>query len=362
MALGDFSPSVLPKILVGLEDAFPDSRVGQRHQNMPFYEDLRLIKEQETATYESVRPNDRKCEEFQVTWMEESDNEATLTTGAESIHRPKCTISGEELQSQKQTYKVDTVISHAVKIKDEDCGNMFDANSKVSFALLQGQKKLIEKLAKTLPAWINAYAGDNLADGIAFDGNIGVQDAVDPITEIQAADITADKVITYLGIASQFNKLQEPFLLDGGLFYKSYLDASMRQGTPAGDSGSANYWAQFPYANDTINMFGAGLINAAFLIERGVLALPIVSFFPRLGDDNHITGDKYHYSIPMTGITLGGKPVFIDLVYNKVEEQIGATDRCQVVHTFDMELKTKLWLSPRYVSDTGTGIITFKKA
>lgn len=362
MALGDFSPSAMPRLLAVAEDVFADSRVAQRHNLMPQHNILRLIKEQETATYESVRPNDRKCEEFDVTWLEESDTEASISTSQTNIHRPSCTISGEELQSQKKTYKVDTVISHTVTIKDEDCGNMFDADSKVALGLLQGQKKLISRLSKALPGWIDAFAGVNTANGIAFEGNIGTAASGDPtVTELAHDSIGYDKVVPYLTLVEMFNKLQNSFVVDGGLLYLDYFNAVHKRGTYAGDEGQGNMWDLVRYTNDIFNLNAGGYLNKAFLIDGGSLALPIMSFFPRLGEDNEVVSDKYIYSLPLAGITLGGQPVYHDVTYTKVEEQIGTSGRCQLVHTFKLELKTNLWQAPKYNSDTVTGVITFAK-
>lgn len=362
MALGDFSPSVMPRILALAEDVFADSRVAQRHNLMPQHNILRLIKEQETATYTSIRPNDRNCEEFDVTWLEESDTEATLSTSQTNIHRPSCTITGEELQSQKKTYKVDNVIHYTVTIKDEDCGNMFDADSKVALGLLQGQKKLISRLCKALPGWIDAFAGVNAANGILFEGNIGAAAAGDTtITELAHDSIGFDKIVPYLTLVETFNKLQNSFLIDGGLLYLDYFNAINRRGTPAGDEGQGNMWDLIRYTQDVVNMNAGSYLNKAFMIDGGSLALPIMSFFPRLGENNEVKADKYIYSLPLAGITLGGQPVYHDVTYEKKEEEIGESGRCQLVHTFKLELKTNLWQAPKYNSDTVTGVITFAK-
>ncbi|CAG5001923.1 hypothetical protein DYBT9275_02768 [Dyadobacter sp. CECT 9275] len=351
----------MPQILANLEDSMTDSRVQQRHNLMPKHEILRLVKEQETATFESVRPNDRKCEEFSVAWLEESDTEATVHTSVDAIHRAPCSISGEQLQSNKKTYKVDKSVKYTVEIKDEDCGNMFDTESKVALALLQGQKKLVAALAKTLPGYIYAYAGVNQADGIDFDGNIGENDSTDPFVTIAPADLIAEKTIPYLTMLAEFNTLQNPILVDGGMFFLDRWKAQAQAGTNAGDVGNENFWALANYNQDIWNMNKAGYLNWAFVIDRGNLALPIVSFFPRLGGDNEVVADKYIYSIPLAGITLGGQPVYIDVTYTKSESQIGSTGRCELVHVFNMELKFNLWQAPRYTTDPVTGIIALKK-
>ena len=361
MALGVFTPSVMPAILANLEDSMTDSRVQQRHNLMPKHEILRIVKEQETATFESVRPNDRKCEEFSVAWLEESDTEADLNTNVEVIHRAPCDITGEEIQSNKKTYKIAKSVDYTAKIKDEDCGNMFDFASKVSIALLQGQKKLISRLSKALPSYLDAASGTNLATGIGFDGNIGVVNGGDGFTTIAPGDLTAEKTIPYLTMLAEFNELQNPVLIDGGMFFLDRWKAQAQAGTNAGDVGNENYWALANYNQDIYNMNRAGYLNAAFVVDRGSIALPIVSFFPRLGNDNEVVADKFIYSAPIAGITLDGQPIYIDWTYTKEEEQIGSSGRCQLVHTFHMELKFDFWQAPRYTTDPVTGIITLKK-
>lgn len=360
MALGNFSPSVMPGIFAALKETATDNRVMQRQRLMPPSEILQVIKNQEQGKLESVRPNDRKCEEFKVTWLEESDNKATVHTNVAVQHLPPCVIDGEELQSNNKTYKVKNDVQFAVKVKDEDCGNMFDAESKLALALLQGEKKIIKGLAEALPGMIYAYAGINQADGIAFDGNIGENDPNNPFVGIDADDLKADKIIPYLTMVSTFNKLQNPILLDGGLLLRDFWEARMKK-QGGGDGVPNEYWDLMEYNQDIINMNDAGFLNWAFLIDAGNLQLPIISFAPELGNDNELVADKFWFTKNLSGITLGGRPVPIDVTYTKKEEAFGASGTCQLVHTFDMKLKWDLWQAPRYTTDPVTGIIALKR-
>lgn len=364
MAAGDFSLSEMPKLLVALDDAMADSRVQQRHQLMPETGIIEQIKDVETANWNSVRPTDRYCESFKVAWLEESDTPATLVSGQTMMHRPACTIVGEELMSNNEEYKIDKMVHYTVRIKDEDCGNMFDAESRVQLSLLQGFKKLLERWALAMPALVDAYAGDNLLNGVAYAGqmwNIGTDAGA--YTEIAQADLTSGKIIPYLTMIRQFNKLQNPYIVDGGLFLMDYWNAQAQANTGAGDIGNANFWALWRdrYELDMVNMAGAGYMNAAFLIDKGNLALPVVSFFPRLGsNENEVVADKYIYSVNIPGYTLNGQPVPVDVTYTRQESQIASSGRCEVVHDFRLELKFDLWQAPRYASDDVSGIITLK--
>jgi hypothetical protein len=365
MALGDFSPSAMPKLLVSLDDATTDSRVQQRQDLMPELGIIEMIKNIETANWNSVRPADRYCEEFDVAWLEESDTEAVVATGQTMIHRPLCTIDGEELQSVKTSYKIDKTVTSTLKVKDEDCGNMYDWNSKVQLGLKQSFKKLLVGLAQALPAYVDAYSGDNQLNTAGWNGqawNIGSANGA--FTEIEPSDLTANKVIPYLTMLAQMNKLQSPGIVDGGLLFMDYWNAQAQAGTGAGDIGNANFWALWKnrYELDVVNMAAAGYLNAAFVIDQGALALPIVSFFPRLGSgENEVVANKYIYSVPIPGYTLGGNPVYVDITYTRAEEAIaGGSGRCQIVHTFHMQLKFNLWRAPKYTSDTTTGIVTLK--
>ena len=333
---------------------------------MPYLGIIEQVKAVETANWNSVRPTDRYCEEFDVTWLEESDTPATVLSGQSTIHRPLCDIDGEELQSNRKTYKLDNIVRASVKIKDEDCGNMFDAESKVSLALLQAQKKILVGLAQTLPPRIDAYAGANLLNGSAYDSypwNIG--EAGTSGTDIGYDDLDSlTKTMFYLSRMYQVNKLQNPKIIDGGILaFQEYL-ATIQKGASAADIGSANAW-QFiadGYKQDFVNMMAAGYADNAFVIDQGNLALPIVSYFPRLGQDNEVVADKFIYSVPVAGYTLNGQPIYIDVTYTKEESQIGVTGRCEVVHIFSMELKFALWQAPKYASDTVTGIIKLNRA
>lgn len=360
MALGDFSPSNMAKLILSLDDAMNDSRVQQRHNLMPEYGILEAIKSIETANWNSVRPTDRYCEEFDVTWLEESDNEASLLTNQAMIHRPLCDIDGEELQSAKKSYKIDKVLSYTLKVKDEDCGNIFDYESKIQLGLLQGYKKLIQRMAKAMPGYLSAFAGTNLLNGAGFNGfdwNIGTADGTN--TEIEPADLTLDKAMFYLTRLYQINKLQNPKIVDGGIFAFQNFLATIQKGTGAGDVGMANAWQVIAnqYMLDFVNMYAGGYPNSAFIIDQGNLALPIVSFFPRLGGDNEVVANKYIYSVPVPGFTLGGQTIYVDMTYTKEEETLAGTSRCQLVHNFNMELKFNLWQAPKYQSDTVTGVI-----
>lgn len=365
MAAGDFSLSVLPKLLVSLDDVMKDSRVQQRHQLMPDTQIIQLIKNIETASWSPLKDNDRSCRDFDVTWLEESDTEANLTTNQTMMHRPACTITGEELMSNKKTYKLTKMVDYTVRIKDEDCGNMFDYESKVQIGLLQAFKKLLERWAKALPAQVDAYSGPNKLNASAYDGqvwNIGTANA--GATEISPADVTSGKIIPYFQFVMQLNKLQNPSMIDGGLFVMDYMNAQAQAGTGAGDVGNNNFWNMWRgrYELDIVNMFAGGYMNAAFLIDRGNLAMPTASFFPRLGSgENEVVADKYIYSVPIPGFQLNGEPVFVDITYTRQEAQIASSGRCEVVHDFRLELKYDLWQAPRYASDDVTGVITLKQ-
>lgn len=351
----------MPKLILALDDAMSDSRVQQRHKLMPKLDIIEQVKDVETANWNAVRPNDRYCEEFDVTWMEESDTEAVLATNQTMLHRVKCDIDGEELQSAKKSYKLGKAISIGVKVRDEDCGNIFDWEGKVALGLLQAQKKILERWAKALPALLDAGAGPNLLNGAGFadfDWNIGAKDSVGSFTEIEAADLTFEKSAYYLNMLFEINKFQNPRIIDGGVFaFQAWL-AGVQDGTQ-GDFGANNAFAYISdrYKNDFINMYRGGYPNSAFIIDQGSWAMPTVSYFPRLGDNNHVVGDKYHYSVPFAGFTLNGQPLYLDMTYDVAEETIAGTSRCQLVHTFDLELKWDLWQAPKYTSDTVTGTV-----
>lgn len=367
MADGDFSPSNMAKLVMSLDDAMSDSRVQQRHNLMPKVDIIEQVYAVQTANWNSVRPNDRFCEEFDVVWLQENDEEAELITNQVMMHREKCAIDGDELGSAKKSYKLSKEIHIGVKIKDEDCGNIFDWEGKVSLSLLQAQKKLLERWAKALPALLDAGAGANrlLDSGLAdFDWNIGAADGTG--TSIQPGDITFDKSSYYLMMLFEMNKLQNPRIIDGGVFaYQAWL-ASIKNGTGAGDVGDYNAYGYIAdrYAADFLNMYRGGYANNAFVIDQGSWAMPTVSFFPRLGENgNHIIGDEYKYSIPMAGFTLGGNPIYLDLQYKKEKEAIASSNgHCQLVHTFDLALKWDLWQAPKYTTDDVTGTVKITKA
>lgn len=356
MALGDFSPSRMPAVLATLEDSMTDSRVQQRQKLMPPSKIIDFVVGLQTAEWDSVRPADRYCQEFSVTWLEESDTKATLRTNQQRLDATVCTFDGEELQSNKKNYLIDKVIDTVVKIRDSDCGDMFSTGSKMALALLQGQKKLIARLAEALPAYIYAYAGANTANGIGFDGNIGVADATNPFTSIAKADATTEKVLPYLMYMATFSKLQNPKMIDGGMLTLERIKSAMEEGV------GENYWTLAQYNEDILNMYAGGFMNWAFIVDNGNLALPVQSFFPELGGDNELMDGMYRYSIPLAGANFGGEQWYIDVTYTKELETIAGTNKCELVHNFLLELKFNLWQAPRYASDTVTGVIALKKA
>lgn len=364
MALGDFTPSNMSKLILSLDDAMSDSRVQQRHKLMPKLDIIEQVKDVETANWNSVRPKDQYCMDFDVAWLEESDTEATLNTAQTMLHRPKCTITGEELQSNKKTYKLEKSINLGFAVKDEDCGNIFDWEGKIALGMLQTQKKILERWAKGLPALLDAGAGPNLLNGSGFDDfdwNIGSLDGTG--TEIAPTDLNFQNSSYYLNMLFEINKFQNPRIIDGGVFsYDAWL-AGIQKGAAAADIGSANAWEYIAdrYKADFINMYRAGYANNAFVIDQGSWAMPTVSYFPRLGQDNEVKADKYIYSVPFSGFTLNGNPVYFDMTYTKAEEQIASTGRCQLVHVFDLELKWDLWQAPKYTTDTVTGTIKIER-
>lgn len=337
-----------------------DSRVQQRHNLMPPLDTIELVKKIETADWNAVRPKDRFCEEFDVAWLEESDNKATILTNQTMLHRPLCDIDGEELQSAKKSYRLGKSSKFSVKIKDEDCGNMYDAESKVQLALLQAQKKVLSGIAEAIPAYLDGFAGTNKLNGSGFAGqgwNIGTVDGTG--TEISPTNLSLEKSVYYLQRLFQINRFQNPGIIDSTLFDFNAWMALIQSGTGAGDVGMNNAWRRISdrYENAFENMFEAGYMGTAFIIDQGNVALPMVSYFPRLGGDNEVVADKYIYSIPAAGFTLNGQPVYIDVTYTKEESQIGSTGHCELVHTFDLQLKFDLWQAPKYTSDTVTGVI-----
>lgn len=362
--MADFSPSVLPRLLVNLKDTMSDSRVQQKHALMPDYGIIELIKKIETAEFMNVRPQDATCREYAVSWMQEPNTKATANTNVARMDKPLCTITGETLDSFKKTYELKKSISHSVSILDDDCGNMFDTGSKVSLALLQTFKKIITGLAEALPPQLYAYAGENIANSKNFNGNIGEPKTGNAlVTEIQREDLIAEKTIPYLILMSKLNKLQNPGVIDGGLLFLDNLKAKMQDGTNAGDTGNANYWNLLSrYELDMINMMESGYGDYAFVIDQGNLSLPIVTFFPRLGEGNEVRDGKYIYSVPIPGFTILGEPVYVDMTYTKAEVTIAGTNRCTTNHIFHIELKYDLWQAPKYTTDTVTGIIALQQA
>lgn len=361
MAAGDFSPSNMAGIIVALDDVMADSRVQQRHNLDVRTDVIDFIKDQETATFipANAKPH---CTEFTVTWLQESNNEADLNINQTYLHRPPCTISGEELESFSKPYKLSKSVSEVVKIKDEDCNNIFGFADKVQIALLQAQKKIKERMAKYAAASLLSFAGENMAIGVGFNGNIGTAPGASNVTEIPSANITADQIIPYMTMVAALNKLQNPKLIDGGMIYLDRWRAQAKQGTNAGDTGDMNFYDVFGYRQDLINFMRADLMNYAFMVDSGNLSMPIRSYFPELGGDNEVVSDKYIYSIPMAGGGFGGEDVRIDVTYTRAEEQLASTGRCQLVHTFHMEVKFDIWQAPKYTTDLVTGIIAFHQA
>lgn len=354
----------MPKLLVLLEDAMTDSRVQQRHNLMPPLDIITQVKAIETASWVQTRPNEVNCRDFDVTWLEESDNPATTSTNLTALHLPLCDIDGEELQSNKKTYKLSTSTSTSVKIYDDDCGNMFDTESKVSLALLQAFKKVLTEWAEAITPRLYAGAGANLLNTAPFstmDWNIGTADGA--YTDIDPASLTPEKSVLYLSRLFQVNKLQNPRIIDSGIFAVQAWLANIQRNTGNADTGQYNAWNYIAdrYSEDFINMVNAGFVDTAFIIDQGSWAMPTVSFFPRLGGDNEYISDYYRYSVPIPGFSLGGNPVYVDMTYKKTTREVGSTDRCELAHIFHIELKWDLWQAPKYTSDTVTGTIALQK-
>lgn len=362
MAAGDFSASNMAGIIVALDDVMADSRVQKRHNLDVPTPVIEFIKAQETATFipANAKPH---CTEFTVTWLQEPDTEATLNINQTYLHRPPCTISGEELESFNKPYKLAKSVVEVVKIKDEDCNNIFDFGSKVQIALLQAQKSLKKRMAKFAAASLLSFAGTNAANGVGFNGNIGEASSGNAnLTEIPYENITADEIIPYLTMVAALNGLQNPKLIDGGVIWLDRWRAQIKKGTNAGDVGEGDFYDVFGYNQDLLNFMAADLMNYAFLVDAGTLSMPIRSYFPALGDNNEVVSDKYIYSIPMAGGGFGGEDVRIDVTYTRAEEQLASTGRCQLVHTFHMEVKFDIWQAPKYTTDTVTGVIALKQA
>lgn len=363
MALGDFSKQKMPALVATARSTWANSRAVKDLEYLPDDYALQRIISEQTAELTPVLNGERPCEKFTINWLQTSDTPATLATGQDNLQYALCDVTGEQLEADNAEYKITKSIKYAVEIVDDDCGDTYNTNSKVSLALLTLQKKIWEKAAVSVLTFINTFAGENKANNSSFNMAPGIAPTVsgDFDTYLPLDSLDAKVLVPYLRHVAKFNKFESPYVIDGLLLASQIIVNDAEDGTNAGDVGKMRLWRSVGYELDTTNMIDAGFHDKMFMLDKGAVAFASAAFAPEANNAQERSNGKLSFKMPIFGKTFSGRPVEMDVLYKMTEVPIAnGSNRCKLVHTFGGELKWDIWRGPKRAADPVTGVLSFQ--
>jgi hypothetical protein len=360
MAAGDFSLSQIPILKDTASNLWADSRANnQRELFDPETEAIRALMANDTlsAFKRNVALPDN-CLGVEVDWLEFNPT-ATLDSAFTDHQVVPCDITGDKAESKAQTYKMQRQTQTSFSIDETQCQNLFSFADKYAYQSLQADRALVRSLTSNLLNRLHGYAGRNVMP-TTDPNNIGtITTGQETLTKINSANMKWQDYYPYLGMVKAFNRLQNPFLLDGTVFMRQRYLAGMQKGTLSDTGGDAAFKAE-RYYSDPISFQEAGISQRLFYISQGAIAFATGARNPMQANTYQTnTGPVIRYQEPVHGLVWpNGQSVMKD-VFAKQSTVTVSGNKCKLVRAFQFELIYDMFLNPKLTTDNVTGVLEF---
>lgn len=349
-------PTLLPEILVDIEQRWTDARAAQDFQYVPNANTFVAIINNTTARFPELEQRFR-TPELTLTWMEACTGEANLKTGVWMKGVP-CDFSGWIVGTNKQKVKVETMVDTAFAVPLEVYDNMYTPAQAFALAMMRAEKIILEKWNQHAIAKLLSYAGYNKYHmGLGADGSPGPTSW--KITDVPYKNLNAQTFNSYVRMLGRMNKFVNPDLITGGaLEVSEYVPGSLERF----QFGNLNVYS------DVETFPELGLELDMFLLARGAVAFVNIFNHPINGASAAPMGpdQEIYFSMALpSAYQVNGQPIMLDVTRKRIKKAIAqerfpdyiTDNRCEWYEEYNIELKGEIMLNPLSCSDTGTGVL-----
>lgn len=346
MAAGDFTASVLPDVIIKVNEMFS----GVRHTpelNQPV-ETIKALGERQTVRFDKVDVllDHMDCRGCKVVWLKDCTNNVV-----DGVATPitSCDIEGTEAESTYLSVANNLVYYDTFDIHEDECKDVFTAADKISYLMATTMHSIEKKINDAGIAFLLANNQEPAADQ-GYDIN------VDNVLEVPATSVKPE-LLADISIIAELSNLYSPFIVTGKNFYTANFLADYRS---AGSDNADGALKHFDIVWDVKNIDTAAGANATFVVDPssyvfwGSNQYQNLAPMPR-GDAQGTMVWKQR--APRLMFNNGGTmvPVYFDIEYQKVCYVVSGTTYLK--HRFRVVFRGGLQLGPQICDSGDTGIL-----
>lgn len=274
---GVFSETTLQNIRAMADDIMLDDRTKLNF--MAQSEIMNVIPDVQTAKVGEL--SQKKNYTIEVEWI---NNCAVVAQDCTT-----CSVGGPELSTNTQTYTIDQCVEAPFTVKGiKLIDNDFEFQELVAKGLLSADKVISENISQAFLAWLVTNAGTNQFN---VAGEIGT--VAGNVTNIAAANFTANTAIGYIVKVLQYNRFTNPLTTSGNQLYNDWQNARFNGGAPAADVGDANRFGALRMLWDIWNFTQGGYNDRMLSISTGAIAFASKSYYGPAVEDYGKDGKKW---------------------------------------------------------------------
>lgn len=276
-------------------------------------------------------------------------------TGSDTCSDTLCgDLTGAVAPLQSKTYNITQCRNESFSVSETTfAGSFADMQQFIADNQNRKIKNILERLNTKYLIALHANSGFNR-------GGVYAQNGTTPNGqyEVAAAQYNDTNLITQIIIDAEKSQIENPFILDSGNLYKTYLQARFNQGndTGKGDAARANF---FDITFDLQGFAKAGGVtaNSTFVVAPYAMAFVNKNYYDNTTPvyDPTLEKDKWSFTIPGFGVK-------VDVLHQRVCEN-GAKNR--FTHTWNYRVNYDFLTNPFGCADGAgkivTGIIEYTK-
>lgn len=260
MAVGNFTPSVIPALKFKLEQMFDQDR--HKKEFIADVVSLNKIIANQTAKVNSLEST--KNHQVEVTWID-----AKAVMGTDPIAE-SCTIGGTFLETKKQAYDL-TLSRQAKPFRVLDYiyrNNIYDQNDIVERGLAMQIKELDNYVCQSVLAKLATMGGTNLDNT----GEMAATDMkIDPtVTTFVPSKWNADLMV-YFELVKIMNRFNEVYLLHGMNLWQ-IANIAPDKANNSDEKDILSLIQRYNHTWDPFNFTKLGLQKTSFMIEGNSIA------------------------------------------------------------------------------------------
>lgn len=360
MAAGDFSATQALALKLAAKNAWADAKVNKDDSFYdPSVEVVNQIAANDTTAFKREITTADNCAGVEIGWMEPNTT-VSSSSNYQNHQVIPCDVDGPLAESKIVQYKLERMVKTNFGVKEAMCKNMENFQSIYAYQSLDANRKLIAELGKQLLTKVHGFAGVNKVPSSSVQeyggANIGTIPAGNTtVTKIPKGNMIWQDFVPYLELVRQENKFRSPYVLDGTLFFKQLILASLET-----SKEKANAFQLANITADRETFAAAGMLNKMFALDRGAVAMAFKAVNP--ADPEQTVEDMMRWREPIPGLVLPRiGQVYKDVYMSRKKVAVnGQSGDCELYRYFEFRLVWDAWKNPTFTGDTGTGILEFE--